>query len=253
MHNNLADEVLQLERQFSGDDIHQASQRIDHLVESLRNLNTKQRSFQHQIRSLNRVLFREHGLRFRASDPSRDFTLSGTLLDGRGNCLGLTTVYMAVADRVEIPVRPMLYEGHVAICFEVDGQFYPIEVSRGGAILQGRLADMMYSGKGMGQVLTNTQLLAVHMSNQAAFIYVPQDDFESAQSLLECAVDSFPEYTAAWINLAALFIRINEPDMAVTSLDRVLELSPSGPYLKHALAMMNHIVQGRIPSGQHIA
>lgn len=252
-HNSLAYEVLELERQFFGDVVCRASQQIDHFVALFQNIHLKRRSIRNQISLLNRVLFRDHKLRFCASKPSRNFTLTGTLLDGRGNCLGLTLVYMAIADRVNVPVRPMLYEGHIALCFEAEGQHYPVEVSRAGAILQGRLAELMYFGKGDGRVLTNLQLLAVHMSNQAAFVYAPTNDYETAQFLLESAVEVFPGYMAAWINLSALFIRLNELDKAVDSLDRVMNLSPSGPYLKHALAMMEQIVQGRLPSGHHIA
>jgi tetratricopeptide (TPR) repeat protein len=160
---------------------------------------------------------------------------------------------MAVADLVGVPVRPKLYEGHIAVCLEVQGHSFPIEISRGGAILVGRVADKMYSGKGKGRVLTNAQLLAVNMSNQAAFVYAPQGEYKTAYSLLKCALEYFPEYIAAWINLAALFIRLDELDEAVDSLERVMNLSPSGPYLKHALAMREHIVQGRMPNGHHIA
>ena len=253
LRNNLADGILSLEKRFFGDSALIASQQLNDIVEELRSRNIEQQALPRQIRLINQVLFHEHKFRFRGSDPARNFTLTGTFLDRCGNCLGLTTAYAAIADRVGVEVQPVLYEGHIAVCFERNGMPYPIEVSRGGAILQGRLADLMYSGKGSKQVISNAQLLAVHMSNQAAFVYVPQGKYNSALSLLERAVDVFPEYIAAWINMTVLFVRLKMPERAATSLERVLDLSPSGPYLKHTLSMMEHVVQGKLPEDLHIA
>jgi hypothetical protein len=253
-YDRLEGDIFALEaRQFTAAEMCRASEQLDSLLDWLSERHFERYGGPEQVRLLSISLFREEGYRFRTADRGRGCSTAGTLLDRGGNCLGLTTLYVLAANFLNLPVRPVLYEGHIAAaCIDSDGCTLPIEVSRGGGVLQGRIADRMYSGYGDGRVLTDEELVAVHMSNQAAFVWVPRMDFRTALDLLSRSTELFPEYVGGWINLAALHIRCYESALAARALERVFELSPQGKYLHHAITLLESVVRGQIPREHHV-
>jgi regulator of sirC expression with transglutaminase-like and TPR domain len=245
--------ILELEQsQFTIADCAAATKQLHDLIETAHERGVAKLGLIQQIECINRLLFREKRFRFRSHDRNRAITLMGTLIDLSGNCLGLTTLYMSIATHLGIAVRALLYETHITVCIEKHGRIQPIEVSRGGIMLRGRIKKQVYGDSGNFRVLNDEQLLAVQLSNRAAFVYAPLKAYTEAVGLLDRAIRTFPEYTPAWINLAAIFLRMNDSNRAARTLERVFDLSPSRSQLRQAIEMMDCLVTGKIPADYHV-
>lgn len=192
-----------------------------------------------QIDTLNGLVFSELGLRFRWSSPSRDFALIPTLRDRAGNCLGLTTAYVALAQALELPVQALLFERHMAAAYVGIAGPLHIETSRAGVVLCGQSARRMH-GTRAGRLLQDEELLAVHLSNMAAFILIPAGQSPHALGLLDAAVTLFPDYVAAWVNRGALLISMGRTGAAADAMERALNLDPGPQTLRtiHRMADM---------------
>ncbi len=232
--------IFEHEREFCGELTDIASRHFHAMTDMCLELGIRRSSLVRQIHVINHTLFRKLRIRYGRSDPQSDFTLTQTVGLGFGNCLGLTVTYAAIAATLGVPVKPLLFEGHVAMCFELDGVSRPIEVSRGGSILTEIAARIMYKRKGRSQVISLRQLVAVHMANYAVFVCTNRD-YQNAIGVLERVVKEFPEYVGARINLASMFLYLGEQAQAKQHLDQAVSLAPKGPYLRQAMQMLEQI------------
>lgn len=189
-----------------------------------------------QIHALNKLVFSELRLRFRWEVPGRDFAVIPTLHDRAGNCLGLTTVYIALAKALSLPVQPLLFDGHIAAAFVGSEEPMHIEPSRAGAVLTVQIARRMRSGR-VGRILSDEELLAVHLSNRAAFVMTPAGQLEQALGLIDASLTLFSDYQAAWVNKATLLLILNRQRDAIEAIERALNLNPGS----ETLATIGHM------------
>ncbi len=226
-----------------------AMDELERLVNVLVSWGIEHVPLRHQVGMINRLLFQDQKYRFRNSLPSRDFTLTSTLVEKRGNCLGISTVYAAVSGILGIAVRPLLYTGHIALCCQMNDRRCVIETTRRGTIT----AVSSGSRRGSdGQPLNGRQLLSVHMSNQAVLVYASHDT-ETAISLLQQSLGAFPTYAAAWANLAALHTKRGQTQEAASCIGKLLDLPVSVTVRKSALELLDLIMTGAKIPGHIVA
>jgi regulator of sirC expression with transglutaminase-like and TPR domain len=193
-----------------------------------------------EIRIFRRVVFQEFGIFARQEPLNKRFTLTNTLLRRGGSCLGLTTLYVCAAEMLGLLMRPMLFEGHIAVGHAAVSPPLHIEPMKYGTFLPLKTS-LLFRGESAdadGELLTNRQFLAVHFSNHAAFVLVPENRLDDASFLLDEAVKLFPHYKAAWINKALVSLKQGKRMLAEECLGRVIALKP-GPCYR---SVVDHVI-----------
>lgn len=96
------------------------------------------------VSALNRVLFGEEGFSY-DPDPGdpENFLLDRVLSRRRGNCLGLTVLFLSLADRLGLPLRAVYVPSHSFVRYEGNGARINIETGEKGI----ERKDDWYAGK----------------------------------------------------------------------------------------------------------
>ena len=180
-------------------------------------------------RSFRRYLAVE-GIGVAAQPEWEYFTLCGTLLNKAGSCLGLTTLHFALGEMSELPMRTVLFEGHIVPVY-MDGEtpIY-IETTRRSSTMYERSIQQLHGTP--VKLLSNEEFLAVHLSNRATFVYARAGLMDDAVFLIDSALELFPGYTAGWINRAAMMKKLDNTKEMQRSLDMAKSLTPGFRYTK---------------------
>lgn len=180
----------------------------------------------------------------------RGFTLTGTLLDQSGSCLGLTTLFVCLSQKLGLDFRPYLYENHIAVTLgqifdshsfydEILGAAshrkmnFPVHIEmtlRGELLLARHRQHMFGEPVTFGPILNEEQFLAVHFSNRAAFVLTPCGYYDDALYLLDAALELYPEYVAAHINRAAIYCEIHNWEQMRVALEKAETFAPQWQY-----------------------
>ena len=158
------------------------------------------------------------------------FTLCGTLLNNAGSCLGLTTLHLALGEMADMPMKTALFEGHIVPVY-VDGEtpIY-IETTRRSSTMYEHSIKQLHGNP--VKLLSNDEFLAVHLSNRATFVYARAGLMDDAVFLIDSALELFPDYTAGWINRAAMMQKLDNTEETRRSLDMAKSLNPGLRYTK---------------------
>ena len=158
------------------------------------------------------------------------FTLCGTLLKNAGSCLGLTTLHIALGEMLLFPMRASLFEGHIAAVY-MDGEtpIY-IETTRRSSTMYEHSIRQLHGIP--VKLLSQEEFLAVHLSNRATFVYARAGLMDDAVFLIDSALEIFPDYTAGWINRAAMMKKLDNSKEMRRSLDVAKSLNPGFRYTK---------------------
>lgn len=219
------------EAQFGFSVCNQAQNEFETLVDSLQTEQIGQMRFRHQIALLKKHVFEKRGIKYGSYPRDEVITLTGTLLNKQGACLGLTALYFALADVISICIRPLLYEGHITACHAGVVPPQRIEVSCRGAVLSEKITKKRYhAGSAQPLVLTKEQFVAVYLSNQAVFVFAKQGNLVKALETLNLAVDLFPTYSGALINRASVLTLVGNSEGARDSLEQAFSLNPRGRF-----------------------
>jgi regulator of sirC expression with transglutaminase-like and TPR domain len=196
-----------------------------------------------QAGQFKRVIFGDFGFWTRAEAAEKNFTLTSTLFHRGGTCIGLTTVYVCIAEALGLPFRPRLFEDHIAVGHRVASPPMHIETTRRGNFLTPNVSLSWY-GPPIGTrdgLLTNEQFLAVHLSSYSAFVLAEEGRLKDALFMLDRAIELFPQYTAAWVNRAVISMKLGDAKIAEKSLKHVLSLEPGPHYQKVVRSLMEHL------------
>jgi len=148
-------------------------------------------------------------------DPRWGSRLPGVLRGDYGNCVGRSTLYLAVAERLGLPLRPYVLPAHVYVTWEEEGFRRNIETTDGGR-----------ERPGDGTPVGRRGVLSILLSNQAALL-VDAESYVEALRCAEGAVALDP------VNAAGLSARAEatwQTDLDADprpDLDRAAEIVPS--------------------------
>jgi tetratricopeptide (TPR) repeat protein len=208
-------------------DAHVVLQHLDCLSKKLVLCNINLYEPLRQLYCFKHVLFDQEGFCSGNGKPWSDFTLSGTIYNRSGSCLGLTTVYFALSELLNLPLKPVLFEGHVAIVYsDNDSCEIYVETQSGNIVNH----PFIYLGMKIIRILSSEEFLAVHLSNSATQCYARAGLLDDAVFLIDSALELFPDYTAGWINRAVMMKKLNRIDEMNRSLDMAKSLHPGPRY-----------------------
>jgi tetratricopeptide (TPR) repeat protein len=175
------------------------------------------------------ILFGTEKFEFSLENSFERFTLCGTLSRKKGNCLGLTTLYISIANKLNIPLVPLLFENHIVPVYIKEGTPFFLETTKSGCVFDASSIGLYGEQRSF---LSLDEFLAVHLANRSWFVYAPIGLMDDAIFLIDSALEIFPDYTAGWINRAAIMKKLDNTKEMQRSLDMAKALNPGIRYTR---------------------
>ncbi len=178
---------------------------------------------------INKYLFEELGFTAvdNADDPE-DLFLHVVVEKKRGYCLSLSVLYLALAERVGLPMCGVVVPGHFFVRYDDGRHRYNIEATSGGAIV----ADEHYIEKFKPpkqlqslymKNLTKKQTLGCFFNNLGN-CYLSRGDTQKAFEILSDAVRINPLLSEAHMNLGNIYLQRQMPHEAVAKYEAALSI-----------------------------
>ena len=217
-------------------DVDNYSKKIDALADEVKALTRGRSDPDYQIRALNTVLYLREGYGYDKSAEARDKTanyfISGTLDTKHGTCISLPMLYMAVAQRLGLPVYPVEAPEHLFLRNMAPGMSMPnIEATEGGGyssdstyIRDFKITDKGVSSGAYMRTMTYREFLGVLLEeNGVAFAKMRQRD--RAIKYFEVAAQLNPHSIVAAENLRISYdIKRKQASYAFDSNERTAAL-----------------------------
>ncbi len=210
------------------------------------------------IEILNHYIFREgryQALREDERKPEHSFL--HVLLDSKkGRCANLSTLYLALAERLALPLSAVCAPGHVFVRYESGGTKLNVDPTEKGA----RHWDISYAIR-LGvpgtdaarsfymRSLTKRQFLGFLLSNLGA-AYASQGKFDEEVEACKKALSINPNDAEAWNNLGAAYHVQGKFDEAVEAFRKALSINPNDAEACYNLGFAYHS-QGKFDEAVH--
>ncbi|MGZ8473485.1 MAG: tetratricopeptide repeat protein [Candidatus Deferrimicrobiaceae bacterium] len=181
------------------------------------------------IAALNRFLFVEEGFSYdRVSGNTDNYLLDRVLGRKQGNCLGLTALYLLLAERLSLPLRGVYVPSHCFVRYEGDGVRINIETGEKGADRKDEIYSRDFGLTGRGPYLRslgNKEMIAVYLKSLGASCSRKGMEDRALRLYREAAVFS-PGLPDAYFNTGVSFQKKGLLDEAIGQYRRALELDP---------------------------
>jgi tetratricopeptide (TPR) repeat protein len=180
---------------------------------------------------LNGCLFGRLGLEPVFEDGGGLATLfpDSVLREKRGSCLALAGLYLAVADRLELPVYGVVVPGHFFVRYDDGGSRVNVELLRRGIPRTDDFyAERFRVPEGSGVYLRSLdarETLAVFLFNLAN-AYRDAGRTDEAMRLYERVVDVLPGLAEAHGNLGVLDFQAGDVERAIARFEKALSANP---------------------------
>jgi len=217
----------------------------------------------HVVSAFRRVFLVEERFTYdkSASDPG-NYLLESVLARKKGNCLGLSMLYLAIADRLGIPFRGVYVPSHCFVRYEGNGVRVNVEFAEGGvswsddryrrefrippsrpylhSLAPTEVLGVFLKTLGAGYSRKGREEDALRLYDEAGRLYPGSPDvhynagvslqklgrLDEAAGKYRRALDLDPEMAAARDNLSILLAGKGQYDEAIEEARRAVELEP---------------------------
>jgi len=207
---------------------------LDRMAVELRARIGEERDPRKLIGILNDYIFAARGYAAVGTDEARPehYFLHVLLKGKKGTCATLSALYLALAERLGLPLFGVCAPGHVLVRYESGETKFNVEPTQDGA----RHWDVTYA-LGLGvpatdaarsfymRSLTKRQFLGVLLSNLGAE-YADQGKFREAVAAYRKVLVINPNDAQAWYNLGVAYRSRGEFDDAVQACRKALSINP---------------------------
>ncbi len=202
---------------------------IDRLAERIRPALRKGSEPRSVISSLNRVLFVEEGFTYDCVAENPDnYLLDRVIARKRGNCLGLTALYLLLGERLSLPLRAVYVPSHCFARYEDAGVRINIEMGEKGAewedaryVREFRLTGGWPYLRSLGR----KEMIAVYLKSVGATYSRKRRDDEALRLYREAAL-LYPALPDIHFNIGVSYHKRGMLDEAIAQYRRALELDP---------------------------
>lgn len=181
------------------------------------------------IASMNRVLFDEEGFTYDGLAENPDnYLLDRVIARKKGNCLGLTTLYLLLAERLSLPLRGVYVPSHTFVRYEDKGVRINIETGEKGAEWEDdRYARKFRIGREGPYLrsLNKKEMVAVFLASAGA-TYSRKGRDDEALVLYREASLLYPTLPAVYFNIGVSYHKKGRIDEAIAQYGRALDLDP---------------------------
>ncbi|MGA8752446.1 tetratricopeptide repeat protein [Candidatus Deferrimicrobium sp.] len=183
----------------------------------------------HVVGAFRRVLLVEERFTYDKSsaDPG-NYLLESVLVRRKGNCLGLSLLYLALADRLGIPFRGVYVPSHCFVRYEGNGVRVNVEFAEGGASWSDdryRQEFRLPPARPYLQSLSQTEMLGVFLKTLGAG-YSRKGREEEALRLYDQAGRLYPGSPDVHYNAGVSLQKLGRLDEAAAKYRRALDLDP---------------------------
>ncbi|NSW77268.1 MAG: tetratricopeptide repeat protein [Candidatus Atribacteria bacterium] len=242
-------EVLRL-TQAAWKDLHGVSfdlegyrQRIENLAQTLRERLRGIQDPQKTLEIIRQHLFQElgfFGLPEDERNPERSF-LNLVLDHKRGNCLGLSLLYLSLGEYLNLPLSGVMVPKHFFIRYQKDDTSYNVETTSQGAILPDTFYHHRFripEGNPLYlRTLSQNETLGA-LYNNLGLAYYATGLFDQAIQAYTEAITRLPHFSEAYSNRALAYATLGTYDQALADANQALALNPLSPhaYLSQSFA-----------------
>lgn len=160
-----------------------------------------------------------------ATDPE-DLFLHTVIDKKRGYCLSLSMLYLAIGERLGLPLYGVVVPGHFFVRYDDGVRKINIETTSSGAFAPDKHYLDKFKPPENGiymKNLTNLQSLGCFFNNLGN-CYSTIGDFETARLHLERAVRINPNLAESRTNLGNIYLKLGYPEAAVSEYSAALKL-----------------------------
>jgi tetratricopeptide (TPR) repeat protein len=207
----------------------QLEKEIARLADRLRPALAAARTDDQVVDAFRRVVLEEEGFSYdRVAGNPENFLLGSVLSRKQGNCLGLSMLYLALAERLSVPFRGVCLPSHCFVRYEGKGGVRNVEfASRGEGWPDDRYRREFRIGVGRPYLrsLDRTEMLGVFLKSVGA-AYSKKGREEEALRLYDEAVRFFPGLPEGHFNAGVSLQRTGRIDEAIVKYRVALSLDP---------------------------
>lgn len=158
-----------------------------------------------------------------------ELLLTRVLDEKKGYCLSLSLLYLALAERLDLPFRGVMVPGHFFVRYRDGGQGVNIETTSAGDHYDDSYYQRFYLKNFNDGVslkdLTKKEVIAVYLSNLAN-AYKLQGHHVKAQEMFKLVMKVIPERASLYVNLGNAYERDKKIFKAIVQYQLALERNP---------------------------
>jgi tetratricopeptide (TPR) repeat protein len=181
-----------------------------------------------RVTTINKYLFEDEALSY---DADRRF-LSDVLLDKRGDCVGLTCIYLALGHRLQLPLVAVQAPRHVFVRYPVGKRMLSIETTHKGAFFKQkdlvrrlRISKSTIAAGVYLRPLEKTEFLSILICNIGK-AYLRARNSKRGRGAFDLAASLYPKNPMPYNNRGVLLALANMHAEALVDFDRALSLDP---------------------------
>jgi tetratricopeptide (TPR) repeat protein len=181
---------------------------------------------------LNDYLHKELGFKSvkEASDPN-DLFLHSVMDNKRGYCLSLSILYLAIGERLGLPLYGVVAPGHFFVRYDNGRIRFNIETTSGSFPDDEYYNNKFAVPEGDKQSIYMQNLNKLQsmgcLFNNFGTVYMAVDNLDAAQRAMELAVEINPGLAESRVNLGNIYLRKDRIDDAIYEYQQAIEISPS--------------------------
>jgi tetratricopeptide (TPR) repeat protein len=181
------------------------------------------------VAAFRRVLLNEEKFTYdRAAGNTENFLAGGVLFRKRGNCLGLSLLWLSLAERLDVPFRGVYVPGHCFVRYEGGGARINVEFSDGGAAWEDarylREFGLARSGPYL-RSLSPAEMLGVFLKSVGA-AYAMKGRHGEALAVYAEGERLYPGLPDVLYNAGVSLQRLGRIDEAIAKYRKALALDP---------------------------
>lgn len=181
------------------------------------------------IEAINRVLFADEGFVYDPlpGDPE-NYLLDRVIARKRGNCLGLTFLYLAIGERLGVPLRGSYVPTHCFARYDEDGVRINIETGEKGADREDPwYAEKFKLGEGRPYLRTlgKREMIGVYLKSLGAALSRRGMEEDALRVYRQAALFS-PGLPDVYFNAGVSLQKLGRTDEAVDQYRKAIELDP---------------------------
>ncbi len=205
------------------------NQEISRLAERIRPALAGARNGQGVIDTFRQVLLKEEGFQYdRVAGNPENFLVGGVLARKRGNCLGMSLLWLSLAERLDLPFRGVYVPGHCFVRYVGDGAPVNVEFSDGGAPWEDARYRMEFRLSERGpylRTLSPAEMLGVFFKSLGA-AYAKKGRNEEALAIYAEGERLYPGLPDGPYNAGVSLQRLGRTEEAIAKYRRALSLDP---------------------------
>ncbi len=194
----------------------------------------------HAIAVINDYLYnRMNFTTVKEADDPYDLFLHSVMDRRRGYCLSLSVLYLAMAERIGLPLYGVVVPGHFFVRYDDGTVRFNIETTnKGGTAPDSHYIDEFNVPQDRDTVylknLNKRQVLGCFFNNLGNS-YIQVDNIPQAQISLEWAVDINPTLAESHTNLGNVYMRLERFNDALNEYHRAVSILPEEPKVRNNL------------------